>query len=204
MLFLAIIHYFRYINRYLLLTFNFILKFSWLYVLYSTPCARTGRVPEASLRGALESLDAAARRRRRGRLGVAATADQRAFAGSSDPCGSSELIPMNSRAPTQGNRPLYCTYARTHTADLRSRHSLLHEIVYEYYSELSSGSPLVDQSEVTGRLWSDRRLAAPSNKYFLHLRTHHKHLLVIRLNCYHMNRFIWFGCVSDELEQLLD
>ena len=32
MLFLAIIHYFRYLNRYLLLTFNINLKFSWMYV----------------------------------------------------------------------------------------------------------------------------------------------------------------------------
>ena len=76
----------------------------YAYVLYCTPCARAGRVPEASLRGALESLVAAARRRRRDRLGVSAAADQRALAGSSDPCGSSELKPMNSRAPTWGSR----------------------------------------------------------------------------------------------------
>ena len=32
MLFLAIIHYFGYLNRYLLLSFNINLKFSWLYL----------------------------------------------------------------------------------------------------------------------------------------------------------------------------
>ena len=102
---------------------------------------RAGRVPEASLRGALESLDAAARRRRRHRVGAAA-ADQRAFAG---PCGSSDC---NRSIPAPGAVGTYCTQAHPSLpSDLRDRHSSLHEIVYEYYCELSSGSPLVDQSE---------------------------------------------------------
>ena len=50
---------------------------------------------------------------------------------------------------------------RTHTADLRSRHSSLHEIAFEYYCELASGSPLVDLCEA-GLLCHVRQWPAPA------------------------------------------